>query len=119
MNVYDSFDSADLAFAWSAAHLAVQPVVGILPQRRIGPSRCHRDRPSSRRSLVNPSNPEWWEAASSHHLFSVLRIVVPDGSRKRGLRTAGFGEHSFVQGWLPITNLLLPPGIYSLAQLLR
>lgn len=50
--VHHSSSSADLDVAGRVAHLALQPVVGILPKRRIGPRRRGRAGTASGRSSV-------------------------------------------------------------------
>ena len=79
--VHDSFSSADLDVAGRIAGVALQPVLGILPERWTRPRRGGCPRPSTRRSFVRESlfrvllvtercgRAKWWELVLSRHLL--------------------------------------------------
>jgi len=51
-HVHDSSGASDFAFARCVAHMAIQPVMGILPEWRAGIGRRNCDRPPLVRSFV-------------------------------------------------------------------
>jgi len=82
-HVHDSFGSADLDVAGRIAGVALQPVVGILPEWRTRPHRGGCPRSSTSWSFVTEhlvpvfcwstergGQPKWWELALSRHLLS-------------------------------------------------
>ena len=86
--VHDSSGTADLDVAGSLAHVALQPVLGLLPERRSGTRRCCRPGIASRWPVMTELTssvfaghricdlPKWWERVSSHHLFFHLSFWI-------------------------------------------